>query len=56
MEARLYNIFKIKNSAKMTKRIIESSYKVLLGKTLFVNIKQPVHFLWVVEFLTTFDL
>ena len=40
----------------MTKPIIESPYKVLLDKILFVTIKQPVHFLWAVEFLTTVNL
>ena len=48
METRLYNIFKSKNAAKLTKPIIESSYKVQLDNILFVTIKQPVHFLWAV--------
>ena len=56
METRLYNTFKSKNATKMTKPIIESSYKVLLGKILFVTIKRPVDFLWAVEFLTAFNL
>ena len=46
METRLYNIFKSKNATKLTKPIIESSYKVQLGKILFVTIKQSVHVLW----------
>ena len=53
---RLYNIFKSKNAMKLTKPLIESSYKVLLDKILFVTIKQPVSFLWAVEFLATFNL
>ena len=56
METRLYNIFKRKNDTKLTKPIIESSYEVLLDKILFVTIKHPVHFLWAVELLTTFNL
>ena len=48
METRLYNIFKSKNATKLTKPIIESSYKVQLDNILFVTIKQPVHFLWAV--------
>ena len=56
METRLYNNFKSKNAMKLAKPIIESSYKVLLDKTLFVTIKRAVHFLWAVEFLTTFNL
>ena len=56
METRLYNIFKSKNATNMTKPIIESFYKVLLDKILFVTIKQPVHFLWAVEFLTIVNL
>ena len=56
METRLYNIFKSKNATKLTKPIIESSYKVQLDKVLFATIKRPLHFLWVVEFLTTFNL
>ena len=45
-ETRLYNIFKSKSATKLTKPIIESSYKVQLGKILFVTIKQSVHVLW----------
>ena len=56
METRLYNIFKSKNATKLTKPIIESSYKVQLDKILFVTIKRPVHFLWAVESLTTFNV
>ena len=56
METRLYNIFKSKNATKLTKPIIESSYEVLLNKVLFVTIKRPVHSLWAVEFLTTFNI
>ena len=48
METRLYNIFKSKNATKLTKPIIESSYKVQLDNILFVTIKQPVHFSWAV--------
>ena len=48
METRLYNIFKSKNATKLTKPIIESSYKVQLDNILFVTTKQPVHFLWAV--------
>ena len=44
METKSYNIFKSKNATKLTKPIIESSYKVLLDKILFVTIKQPVLF------------
>ena len=45
MKARLYNIFKSKIATKFVKPIIESSYKVLLDKLLFVTtIKRPVHF------------
>ena len=56
IETRLCNIFKSKNARKLTKLIIESSYKVLLDSILFVSINSPLHFLWVVEFLTTFNL
>ena len=49
METRLYNIFKSKNATKLTKPTIQSSYKVLLDKNLFVAIKRPVHFSWAVE-------
>ena len=56
METRLYNIFKSRSATKLTKSVIESSYKILLDKNLFVTIKRPVHFLLAVEFLTTFDL
>ena len=41
---------------KLTELIIGNSYKVLLDKSLFVNIKRPVNFLWVVEILATFNL
>ena len=45
MKARLYKIFKSKIATKFVKPIIESSYKVLLDKLLFVTtIKRPVHF------------
>ena len=44
MKTRLYNIFKSKIATKFVKPIIESSYKVLLDKLLFVTIKRPVHF------------
>ena len=40
METRLHNIFESKNATKLTKPIIESSYKVLLDKILFVTINQ----------------
>ena len=57
METRLYSIFKSKNTMKLTKPIIESSYKALqLDKIWLVTIKRPVNFLPVVEFLTTFNL
>ena len=56
METILQNIFKSKYAMKLTKPIIENSYKVLLDKTLFVTIKRPVNFLWVVEILATFNL
>ena len=56
MKTRLCNIFKSENAAKLTKPNIESSHRVLLDKILFVTIKRPVHFLWAVEFLTTFNL
>ena len=55
METRLYNIFKSKNVAKLTKAIIESSYKVVLDKILVI-IKRPLYFLWSVGFFTTFNL
>ena len=41
---------------RLTKLILESSYKILLEVILFVTVEQPVHFLWVVEFLATFNL
>ena len=44
METRLYNIFKSKNTTKLTKLIIENSKKVLLDKILLVTIKRPVNF------------
>ena len=56
MEIRLHNILKRKNAMKLTKPIIENSYKVLLDKILFVTIKRPMNLLWAVEFLTTFNL
>ena len=56
IETRLYNIFKRKNATKLTKPIIESPYKVLLDKILFVTIKWPMHFVWAAELLTTFSL
>ena len=56
METRLYNIFKSKNATKLTKNIIESPYKVLLDEIWFNTINRPVHFLWAVELLTTFNL
>ena len=52
----MYNIFKSKNATKLTKTIIESSYKVLLDKSSFVTVKQSMPFLWAVEFLATFNL
>ena len=42
------------NKLKLTEPIIEISLKVLLVKLLFVTLKLPMHFVWVVEFLTTF--
>ena len=54
METRLYNIFKSEHATKLTKFIIESSYKILVDKILFVTIKRPMHFLWPIEFLNNF--
>ena len=42
------------NKLKLTEPIIEISLKVLSVKLLFVTLKLPMHFVWVVEFLTTF--
>ena len=56
METRLYRIFKSKKATNWTKSILESSYKFLLGTILFVTLKRPVHFLWAIEFLATFNL
>ena len=36
---------KVKNATKLTKPILESSYKFLLGVILFVTLKQPVLFM-----------
>ena len=53
METRLYNIFKSKNTTRLAKPILKSSYKVLLETILFVTLRRPVHFVWVIEFLAT---
>ena len=52
----LYNIFKCKNATKLANPILKNSYKVLLEAILFVTLRRPMHFLWVVEFLATFKL
>ena len=56
MKTTLHNIFKSKIDTKLTNPIKENSYKVLLDKILFVTIKRPVHFLWTIQLLTTFNL
>ena len=56
METRLHNIFKIEYVSNLTKFILESSYKFLLGTILLVTLKQPPYFLWAVKFLATFKL
>ena len=40
---------------KLTKLILESSYKLLLKAVLFVTVEEPVHFLWAVKVLATFN-
>ena len=56
METRLSNIFKITNVTNLTKVIQESSYRVLQVTSKQKTLKQPVYFLKVVEFCSTFDI
>ena len=56
METRLYNNFKTKEVTNLTKPILKRSYKVLLETIFFVTLRQPVLFLWIVEFFATFNL
>ena len=58
METRLYNIFKSKNATELTHPTLESSYKVLLDKILFITIKQSCIFYGPLNFqeLLTFKL
>ena len=56
METRLSNIFKTTNVTKLTKVILESSYRVLQVTSKWKTLKQPVYFLRAVEFWPTFDI
>ena len=56
METRLFNIFKTANVTKLTKAILESSYRVLQVTSRWKTLKQPVYFLRAVEFWSTFDI
>ena len=56
METRLFNIFKTANVTKLTKAILESSYRVLQVTSKWKTLKQPVYFLRAIEFWSTFDI
>ena len=50
METKLSNILKTKNATKFIKTILESTYKVVLGKYNLEAPMQPVFLLRAVEF------
>ena len=56
MEMRLSNIFKTTNVPKLTKAILESSYRVLQVTYKQKTLKKPVHFLRDVVFCPTSDI
>ena len=56
METRLSNIFKTTNVTKLTKVILESSYRVLQVTSKWKTLKQPVYVLKGVEFWPTFAI
>ena len=53
---RLSNIFKTTNVTNLTKVIQQNSYRVLQVTSKWKTLKQPVYFLKVVEFWSTFDI
>ena len=56
METRLSNIFKFTNVRELIKAILKSSPKLLQVICKWRKIKQPVYFVMVVEFSSTFDI
>ena len=56
METRLLNTFISKNVTKLAKTILKSPYKFLLDTILLATLIRPVHFIWAVKFLATFNL
>ena len=54
MKTRLSNIFK--TVTKLTKVILESSYKVLQVTSKWKTLKQPIYFLKAVELWPTFNI
>ena len=56
METRFSNIFKTTNVPKLIKAILESSYRVLQVTSKWKTLKQPVYFLRVIVFFSTFDI
>ena len=56
MEKRLSNIFKTTNVSKLTKAILESSYRVLQITSKWKTLKQLVYFLRAIQFSPNFDI
>ena len=56
LNGRLSNIFKTRNTTKLTKAILESSYSVLLVTSKWKTLKQPVCFLKTFKFRATFNI
>ena len=56
MEKRLSNIFKTTNVSKLTKAVLENSYRVLQVTTKWKTLKQPVYFLRTIQFWPNFDI
>ena len=56
VETRLSNIFKTTNVTKLTKTILESSFRALPVTFKWKALERPVYILRVVEFWPTFDI